>query len=146
MAGWAHLLRRLPVAPTPRLVSHPARTVPKSTWRRKEGLDGPSSVWIIKDMANTNTNKTVYMVLTRAAHMPNSCWGTYVRVGLVEVDPAKIPAGRKEPTMLSVRSRGVVRVVQAWERLFSGTSNRCAASRAEGKALALKARLEKERS
>jgi hypothetical protein len=92
-------------------------------------------------MTNTETSKTTLVVMTKAAHMPNSCWGRYTRVGLVEVDPSKLPAGETTPRMLSDRARGVVRVVRTWEKCFDGSSDRCAASRALKAAQKLKAEL-----
>ena len=68
--------------------------------------------------------KTEFVVMSSCAHMPNSCWGTYRRVALVEV-----VAGAK-PKMISDRARGVVRVVQTWERLSVGSTARCAYRRA----------------
>lgn len=35
----------------------------------------------------------------------------YLRMAVVEVDPAALPEGRTRPTMISSRARGVVRIV-----------------------------------
>jgi len=79
--------------------------------------------------------RTEYIVKTSAAKMPRSCWGRYVRVAVLEVE-----AGT-EPAMISERARGVVRIVETWERLSVGKTNRCAAARAVAEAEALAARL-----
>lgn len=67
-----------------------------------------------------------YMIVVKAAHMPSSCWGRYVRVGVVELEPGF----EGYPKMLSERAKGVKRVIQTWEKCHSGTSNRDAHSRA----------------
>jgi len=55
-----------------------------------------------------------FIVQTSAAAMPHSCWGTYRRVAVLEVDPGARPA------MISERARGVRRVVAMWEKLNVG--------------------------
>ena len=65
--------------------------------------------------------------------------GSYVRLGLLEVEP-----GVESVAMISPHARGVVRVVRTWERLNAGTSARCAAARARVEAEERKAELEKE--
>jgi len=84
---------------------------------------------------------TTFIVMEAAACMPNSCWGRYRRIAVVEIDPAKLPEGRTTPTMISDRSRGVVRVVATWERCHDGITERCAAGRARGSARAMVAEL-----
>ena len=71
--------------------------------------------------------------------MPPSCWGTYARVGVVELT-ADWPEG-VEPKMLSKRSRGVLRVVETWEKLYVGKTERCARNVALAEAKALCVRL-----
>ncbi len=73
-----------------------------------------------------------YIVMDAAACMPANCWGRYRRVGVVEIEPGA------EPRMLSERARGVISVVQTWERLNHGTTDRCAyrVALAEAEALA----------
>lgn len=63
---------------------------------------------------------TEYIVMSAAAKMPSTCWGTYRRVAVLEVD-----IGAK-PKMISERARGVVRIVRTWEKLNGGTTERCA--------------------
>lgn len=84
-------------------------------------------------MAHGTTNKpprgqeatmTKYVVRVSSAHMPNSCWGKYVHVAVMEMMPAS-----PFPRMISVRARGCVRIVRAWYRCHSGGS-RSAAARA----------------
>jgi len=59
---------------------------------------------------------THYITQTATAHMPNSCWGRYGKVAVIEVEP-----GVKDVAMISDRARGAIRVVEVW-----GTSDRCA--------------------
>jgi len=68
--------------------------------------------------------ETAFIVATASAHMPNSCWGTYRRVAVLEIDPSATPAGG--PKMISERARGVVRIVETWEALNVGKTERCA--------------------
>lgn len=97
-------------------------------------------------MATTTTNPTTitptprFIVVERAARMPSSCWGRYVRIGVVEVEPGF----EGEPKMLSDRARGVKRVVETWERLNVGKTERCAAARARREAEALADQLNSE--
>ena len=75
--------------------------------------------------------KRCCIVMERAANMPTSCWGRYVRVGAVEVDAELlVELGRSEPAMLSERARGVVAVRDTWERQHKGETDRCAAAQA----------------
>lgn len=62
-----------------------------------------------------------YIVLSSAAKMPSSCKGQYKRVALVELDGSNV-----RPAMISERARGVKRIVQTWERLSVGKTDRCA--------------------
>lgn len=82
-----------------------------------------------------------YAIITSSAKMPASCWGRYVRLGVVELEPGCTPA---DVTMLSDRSRAVRRVVQTWERLHSGRTDKDAHSRALREAEALRDRLNTE--
>ena len=81
-----------------------------------------------------------YIVKVSAANMPNSCWGRYVRVGVVELEPGF----EGEPTQLSSRAKGVRRVVETWERQHMGSTDRCSAARAIAAAEELAARLNDE--
>jgi len=66
-----------------------------------------------------------FIVQHAAAQMPQSCWGIYRRVAVLEVED-----GVERVAMISERARGVVRVVTTWERCNVGTSSRCAFARA----------------
>jgi hypothetical protein len=72
---------------------------------------------------------TEFVVITAAACMPNSCWGTYRRVAVLEV------VRGVTPKMISARARGVVRVICTWERRNVGKTDRCAYSRAVAEAV-----------
>lgn len=77
-----------------------------------------------------------YIVKTAAACMPTTCWGTYRRVAVLEVEDRV-----EDVAMISERARGCVRVVETWERLNVGTTERCAYARALREAEALCDRL-----
>lgn len=83
-------------------------------------------------------NKPKYLIMSAAARMPSSCWGTYRRIAVVELAPGF--EGR--PKMISTRARGIVRVVQSWERLNCGKTDRDAYGYAMREAVALVATLE----
>lgn len=70
-----------------------------------------------------------FAVVCSAAKMPSSCWGTYRRVAVVEIDP-----GVTSISMISDRARGVRSVVETWEKLNVGKTERCAYKRAWRKA------------
>ena len=65
--------------------------------------------------------KTHYIIRTSKAKMPTSCWGTYRRVAVLEVE-----AGVETVSMISDRARDVISVVQTWEKLNVGITERCA--------------------
>lgn len=68
-----------------------------------------------------------YQVLTAGAAMPNSCWGEYRRVALVECDTDVLDvAGLLRPAIIADNGIGVVKIVHTWERLYDGTTERCA--------------------
>ena len=81
-----------------------------------------------------------YQVLTASAQMPGNCWGRYSKIAVAEIDPAQVPADGIK--MISNRARGVVRIIQIWDRLHHGTTERCAYRRAYREADALIAHLE----
>lgn len=72
-----------------------------------------------------------YVVKHSAARMPASCKGRYRHVAVMEV------AEGVEPAMISTRARGVLRIVERWDRRFAGTSARCAFRRALAEAESL---------
>ena len=79
--------------------------------------------------------KTQFIVQSASAHMPNKVRHPYRRVAVLEV---VIGA---QPKMISRRARGVVRIVETWERLNVGLTARCAYQRALAEATALAAKL-----
>lgn len=56
-----------------------------------------------------------FIVKTSSAKMPSSCKGHYKRIAVIELTP-----GAPEPKMISERAKGVVRIVQTWEKLNVG--------------------------
>ena len=82
---------------------------------------------------------SVYIVKTATAKMPSSCKGRYGRVAVLEIDDPSV-----DPKMISERAKNVTRIVRTWERLFWGTSSRCAFSRALAEANRLAAELNAE--
>jgi hypothetical protein len=84
--------------------------------------------------------KTEYIVMTAAAKMPQSCWGVYRRVAVVEVEKGA------RPKMISERAIGVVRVSAIWERLNVGKTERCAYAQALKDAEQLCAKLNKKQA
>ena len=67
-----------------------------------------------------------FIVQSAAACMPASCkYGPYRRVAVLEVED-----GVSHVRMISARARGVKRVVRVWERLYVGSSDRCAFAKA----------------
>lgn len=87
--------------------------------------------------------KSQYIVMSASASMPSSCRGTYARVAVLEVEPGATPK------MISTRARGVLRVVETWERLhcgkYAGRGGRCAFSRALAAAEEMAAELNRGR-
>ena len=83
---------------------------------------------------------TRFIVKTSAANMPASCWGRYRRVAVIEVAD-----GVSDVAMISERARGVVRIVETWERCNVGKQQiRCAYSRALAEAREIAANLNAE--
>lgn len=80
-------------------------------------MSDTKTVWVAKATQKT----TKFVVKSSAARMPQSCWGTYRRVAVLEV-----AVNAPEPRMISDRARGVVGIVRTWERLHVGSTARCA--------------------
>lgn len=82
---------------------------------------------------------THFEIVDSCAKMSSSCWGRYRRVAVLEV--------RNGYTAKTIddRPKHVVRIVETWEKLFQGTSDRCAHAKARAAAKALVAKLEAER-
>lgn len=87
------------------------------------------------------TARYTYHVVSSAACMPNSCWGVYRRVAVLEVDHHERP-GHTPTRIADVRG---VRVVATWERLNVGTTDACAYRVALRDAEACAERLRSER-
>jgi hypothetical protein len=64
---------------------------------------------------------TDYMIMTASAHMPSTVRHQYRRIALVEVTDASRP-----PKMISMRARGMVRIIETWEKLNVGRNVRSA--------------------
>ena len=62
-----------------------------------------------------------YIVRVSSAHMPNSCWGRYVHVAVLEVDP-----GVTHSPAIDDRIRGVRRVVWYAPKCHVGSTARSA--------------------
>ena len=67
-----------------------------------------------------------FIVMTASASMPASCWGTYRRVAVVELEDGF----DSRPEMISERAKGVKEIVQTWEKCNVGKTWRCAYNRA----------------
>lgn len=78
-------------------------------------------------MSSQKSGPSEYMILTSKACMPNSCWGRYRNVAVLEVDPGA------QPKMISERARGVRRIVWFQGKLHAGSES---PRTAYGKALA----------
>jgi len=86
---------------------------------------------------NTNTPRPTHFIVQSAhTHMPNSCWGRYCRVAVLEVEQ-----GLDSVAMISDHARGCVRVVATWEKCHVGKTERDAASRAHRAAVEMAAEL-----
>lgn len=81
-----------------------------------------------------------YIVVSKAARMPAGCWGRYRRVAVVEVRDPKAPV-----PAIDERGRNVVRIVETWERLNVGRTDKCAFERAMAEARAMADELNDER-
>jgi hypothetical protein len=79
---------------------------------------------------------THYIIQTASAQMPSSCKGIYKRIAVLEV-----AAGINKASMISERVKDVVRVVETWERLNVGKTEKCAYARAMVEAEALRRKL-----
>jgi len=53
-----------------------------------------------------------FIVVEKAASMPNTCWGRYRKIAVLEVED-----GVTDAKMISSRAKGVKRVVRIWNRL-----------------------------
>ncbi len=67
------------------------------------------------------------IVMTSSAKMPNSCWGTYRRVAVVQLNQHYTAHGLR-PKMISERAKGVLRVIDLGNHNV-GKTDRCAWAR-----------------
>ena len=88
----------------------------------------------------TATPAPKFVVMQAAACMPNSCWGRYRKVAVVEIEDGF----KGRPKMISRRAKGVARVVALWDKQSVGKTARCAFQKALAAAEALCARLNAE--
>lgn len=79
----------------------------------------------------------MHIVKISAARMPSRCWGRYVHVAVIEVEPGIRP----HDVVISERSRGVRRIVDVWRKCNVGKTARSASERALSEARALAAKL-----
>jgi hypothetical protein len=93
-------------------------------------------------MTTATATATKFVVVSSAAAMPNSCWGIYKRVGVLEV-AADVDERR---LTIDVRRKGVRRVVATWEKLNVGHTARCAYQRALAEAREMAASLNAARA
>ncbi len=83
--------------------------------------------------------KPRFVVLTAAACMPSSCWGSYGRVAVIETD------GVNYPKQINPTHKAVKRIVYLADKLNKGTTDRCAFRKALIEAKALAAELNAKR-
>ena len=86
---------------------------------------------------NPNGKATRFMVRVSSAHMPNSCWGRYENIAVLEVTS---PIG----TDHHIRETSECRIVHFWGKCNVGKTDRCAASKAYTAAVAMRSTLESE--
>lgn len=72
--------------------------------------------------------------MTSTAKMPNSCWGRYLNVALVQLNQHYTASGLR-PKFIGTHARGVLRVIRLGHH-FDGKSDRCAAVRVYQRAVA----------
>jgi hypothetical protein len=82
-----------------------------------------------------------FIVRMSQEHMPNKCWGRYIRVAVMEMEN-----DAKFPEMISAHARGCIRIVAEWRKCNQGTSARCAASKAIAAAEAMAGKLTAEQA
>jgi hypothetical protein len=82
-----------------------------------------------------------YHVVVSAAQMPNTCKGVYKRIAVLRVDRHERPVDWTPQTIRACRG---VEIVETWERLNVGLTERCAFKRALVEANELQGRLSLE--
>ena len=76
--------------------------------------------------AQIERGETRFVVITSSAKMPNTCWGRYSHVAVLEVAEDAFWGLHA----IDDRARSVKRIVQGWYRLFHGETDRCAFAQA----------------
>jgi hypothetical protein len=72
---------------------------------------------------NANTTETARFIVMTAATTPSaSCWGTYRRIAVVELETGFEGA----PKMISERAKGLKAIVSTWENCNVGKTAKCA--------------------
>lgn len=72
----------------------------------------------------------MFILKTASAKMPNSCWGRYGKIAVMEVERDV------QPAMISERAKGVIRIVELWDKLnMGGPKSAYALALVEAKAL-----------
>mgnify|MGYP003148158255 CR=1 FL=1 len=66
-----------------------------------------------------------YIVMDAQASMPASCWGKYRKVAVVELAQPGVM-----PKQIHPRHKTIRRIVRMWDRLYAGTTDRCAFAKA----------------
>jgi uncharacterized protein with GYD domain len=75
---------------------------------------------------------THYVVKVSSCKMPTSIQGIYRRIAVMEVDDSVTM-----PAKIDIRSKGVVRIVETWERLHVGKTEKSAFHKALADATSL---------
>jgi hypothetical protein len=83
-------------------------------------------------------SKTEFIIIDSSAKMPSTCWGRYRRIGVLEIE-----AGARV-SRIDARPRKVRRIVEIYDRLRYGATERSAYRIALAKAKALVSELEAE--
>jgi Ni2+-binding GTPase involved in maturation of urease and hydrogenase len=83
-----------------------------------------------------------FIVMQAAAKMPSKVKARYMRVAVVETD---LPDGQT-PKMISERAKGVLRIVETWERCHAGNAVNSAFARALTEAQAVADKLNSSNS
>ena len=80
-------------------------------------------------------SKAQYIIMTARTRMPGNCFGSgyYHKVAVVRLSPDF----EGVPKMISERARGVEEIVYFQDRLYKGSTQRCAFAKALSEAKAL---------
>lgn len=78
-----------------------------------------------------------FILVEKSARRPSNAYGAYVRMAVLEIEEGF----EGEPTMISERAKGVVRIVEEWGPCYVGLTERSQANRARAAANELLRRL-----